>query len=850
MSCGTVGSNPTLSARMFRLVIFRGAFYIICVNEVIVLLIADVYINIPVKKISGSFGYLLPDALAFVEAGWRVLVPFGKGNTQYEGFVEAVNERDPSYLAELGYELKEIIAAADEEAWFPPALVTAAKQLADFYLCSPGEIMRLFMPGKSGLKITKLYRATENGHKALPSLSAEAKEVYLFLFAKGAQKFSFLAKIFSDTEESKLKKALGELEKNNCVEKFYDHRSRVGAIYEKFFEAAESVTGELLNALRRKPAQAKIMELLAGGGKTAGELKAAGISGATLAAIAKTELVRVTRRRLIRNSYAGSSAVSANFSPTPEQAAALEKLTAALDRRTYGGFLLYGVTGSGKTFVYMEAAAKTIAAGRRVLVLVPEIALTGQVVESFKGRFGDAIVVIHSNLSVAERNDAIYRVRLRGADIIIGARSALFTPADDLGLIIMDEEQDGSYKQDESPRYHAKVVAKKLAETYGAVLLLGSATPSLESYHYAQTGELTLLKLSKRVGERPLPTVNFVDMREEFHFGNRHIISRALRDLISQTLAAKEQMIIMLNRRGYSTFVMCRSCGEVLKCAECTLPLTYHQDRRGDRRLLCHHCDLMVPIPDVCPACGSRYIKYFGSGTEKLELELAETFPAAKVLRMDRDTTKGKLAHQEILNKFRNENYDILLGTQMVAKGHDIPGVTAVGILSSDSGLNLPDFRAAERTFMLITQTAGRAGRGEKPGTVLVQCYNPSHYAVKNGLRQDYDGFYAEEIEYRRQLCYPPFSRLIKLTFQHDKEETARELAENFIDKFRRAFEGGSLPVILGPSPAIISRWQNKYRFVALIKAADLAPVCGFLREENLHLDENAIIDIDPLNTI
>ena len=399
-----------------------------------------------------------------------------------------------------------------------------------------------------------------------------------------------------------------------------------------------------------------------------------------------------------------------------------------------------------------------------------------------------------------------------------------------------------SYKQDESPRYHARVVAEILARRHGAVLVLGSATPSLESYARTQAGVLTLLTMPERIGSQPLPQVRAVDMREELRRGRRTIISLALRELLTETLARREQAIIMLNRRGYSTFVMCRSCGAVITCAECSLPLVYH----ANGALVCHHCDLRAAVPETCPKCGSRYIKYFGSGTEKLEEELGQLLPTARLVRMDRDTTGRKLAHTEILSQFRRRDFDILLGTQMVAKGHDLPGVQSVGIISADASLNLPDFRAAERCFMLITQTAGRAGRHGARGEVIVQTYNPEHYAVRAALRQDYGAFYAREIELRRELFYPPFSRLVKLLFHDPNRERAWGEANAFVTAFRSAFAAEQGCMAIGPSPALIERERGRYRFVVLIKTAALADVQEYLRAHDIHLRDDVAIDIDP----
>ncbi|MBQ9479797.1 MAG: primosomal protein N', partial [Selenomonadaceae bacterium] len=408
----------------------------------------------------------------------------------------------------------------------------------------------------------------------------------------------------------------------------------------------------------------------------------------------------------------------------------------------------------------------------------------------------------------------------------------------------IDEEQDHSYKQDHAPHYHARVVAEQFARLHGAPLVLGSATPSLESYHRALNGELELLRLSRRIDDRPLPTVECVDMRSELKARNRSVLSRALLDLLKETLERGEQAILLLNRRGYSTFVMCRACGLVVKCPECSLPLVYHDDGR----LRCHRCEIECAPPKVCPACGSRYIKYFGSGTQKLEEVLKAELPTARILRMDRDTTTRRFSHQRILDQFRAHEADILFGTQMVAKGHDIAGVTAAGILSADASLNMPDFRSSETCFMLITQAAGRAGRSDRAGRVIVQAYNVEHAAVVFGCRQDYEGFFESELPKREELFYPPFSRLIKLLIVgRDKALTksrAAEIAEQFRAEFARSEERSE---IMGPTSAMISCWKGVHRFVLLIKTTELDRVRGFLRSHALHQRDDITIDIDPI---
>ena len=823
------------------------------------MLTAQVFVNVPVKSIAKPYTYRVPDTLVQVGAGWRVLVPFG--GRKVEGFVVSVAEKSAAELA--GIKLKDILACVDEEAWFTPVLLEAARWLADFYLCSLAEIMRLFMPGKSGVKITVEYVADESQENHVLLGMASYRRLYDYVAENGPVRRAALRKALPELADE-LPAMLEKLTGYHVLIKEYAAEKRDAALYERYVVLKEALTPERESGFSRRRAQLALWRYLTAHDGTASlkELESEGIHAEAAKKLAAAGIVVIRRRRVLRDSYAGAARVHEPRTLTQEQQQAVAAVRPSMAAGEYHGFLLYGVTGSGKTQVYIELARLVRERGRKVIVLVPEIALTGQLVRAFQSYFAGDIIVMHSRLTLAERNDAVIRVRRGEAGIIIGARSALFTPADDVGLIILDEEQDMSYKQDESPRYHARVVAEELAHLHHAVLLLGSATPSLETYHRARTGELTLLTMRHRVGDIPLPEVSCVDMRQELRMGNRHIISRPLENLIRKTIAAHEQLIIMLNRRGYSTFVMCRSCGEVIHCPDCGMPLVYHETKHGGKLLLCHHCDIRQPVPDICPKCGSRYIKYFGSGTEKLEQELRSLVPEARIERMDRDTTSGKFAHQEILGRFRRGAFDILLGTQMVAKGHDIPNVTAVGIISADASLNRPDFRAAERCFMLITQTAGRAGRhtaGGERGHVLVQTYNTEHYAVQCGIHQDYEGFYQKEIALRKAMGYPPFTRLIKLLFQSTDETAAKQSALAFVQAFQQRYPGGvSTPLgtppktntVIGPAPALIACFRGTYRFVVLIKALDLEDVRKFLREQGLHLRTDVAIDIDPITVM
>ena len=615
---------------------------------------------------------------------------------------------------------------------------------------------------------------------------------------------------------------------------------KISARFEKIIAPLVEITDELLASMKKKSAQVRVLERL-----RAGEIPSAEFNRALIKKMLDAGLIIERGRRVIRDSYASINPSEKPIELTLDQRRAIDAVEQFIVERKHRGFLLYGVTGSGKTQVYIELTERVRRFGRRAVILVPEIALTGQIVFEFKRRFKD-VIVIHSRLSIAERSDAFDKIRSGEAGVVIGARSALFTPIDDVGLFVIDEEQDFSYKQNHAPHYHARIVAEEFAQLHDAPIVFGSATPSLETYYRASSGELTLLTLPTRIDDRSLPTVECVDMRKELKARNFSVLSRELLELLKTTLERDEQAILLLNRRGYSTFVMCRACGAVVKCEECSQPMVYH----ADGKLRCHRCEVERDPPSTCEQCGSKYIKYFGSGTQKLEQTLQSELPSARILRMDRDTTTKKFAHQKMLDQFREREFDILFGTQMVAKGHDIAGVTAVGILSADAGLNIPDFRSSELCFMLITQAAGRAGRAERAGHVIVQAYNPGHPAVVYGCRQDYEGFVASELPQREELFYPPFSRLIKLLIVGKDETKARLRAQEIVDEFRADFESRARTEILGPTAAMISRLQDMYRFVILIKTNEADRVRSYLRRRELHCRGDVTIDIDPIEIL
>lgn len=799
--------------------------------------IADVYVNIPVKSIAKAYSYRIPESFSFLAPGWRVLVPFGGRHA--EGFVAGVSESDDDR------ELKPILDLVDEEPWFNDKMLAAARWMSAFYLCSIAEAMRLFIPGKAGLKIRPVYENAADQSRAEPFLWDKPTErrAYRYIADNGP---TDAARLRKECGNEGLDQAIQYLLRRRLIARFYASKKNNVERFEDSFSPHPSFDETMLANFSRKPAQAKAMAMLLER-KTMSmrELKAEKVAAKTLQALVESGAAVKQTRRILRNSYETLNAGSGHFALNEEQSRALREITEAADQGREAKFLLHGITGSGKTQIYIEACKKIRSAGRQAVVLVPEIGLTSQIVKRFKQYFADDIIVMHSRLSLSERNDAIARIRQNEAGIVIGARSAIFTPLERIGLIVVDEAHDASYKQEEAPRYHALDAAEKLAEIHRAVLILGSATPSVETYAAAKAGKFALLSLERRVGDVPLPRAKAVDLREEMRLGRRNVISDALKRLIDETIEKGEQMIILLNRRGFSTFVLCRSCGHVVACKECTLPMVYHQSGK----LHCHYCDIRQDAPDVCPACESRYIKYFGTGTERLEQELARMFPAARVVRMDRDTTGGKFAHAKILDDFAKKRYDILLGTQMVAKGHDIPNVTAVGIISADSSLNIPDFRSAERCFALITQAAGRAGRGSVPGKVVVQSYQPEHYAVAAALSHDYAAFYRHEIEFRRQLCYPPFSELIKLVVQNADEAAARAKAERICAAFRRRFADGAHQIV-GPATPMIAYLRGAHRVNLIIKTKNAEEVKAFLCENQIHLRDDVLIDVHPLNVM
>jgi len=543
----------------------------------------------------------------------------------------------------------------------------------------------------------------------------------------------------------------------------------------------------------------------------------ASVNVSTVTSLEKKGTLKITNEAVRRDPFSDSALTKPeDYRLTAQQAAVLDKIEAALSTKSYAAFLLHGVTGSGKTEVYIRAMRKTLELGRSAMMLVPEIALTPVFSNRLRSHFGDQVAIFHSSLQRGERFDEWTRVRNGEARIVIGTRSAVFAPIANLGLIVVDEEHESSYRQQDSPYYSGRDTAIVRAQKESAIVILGSATPSLESFQNARNGKYEYLQLPERIGARPMAAARIIDMRNVFaEHGKPQVFSDELVEAIQQTHERAEQSIILLNRRGYSSFVLCRSCGETIQCPNCDVTLTYH---RAERVMLCHYCNHSQRAPGACPACDKKYIYYVGEGTEKLEELLKERFPALRIARIDRDTTARRRRFEKILFDFSRGEIDMLVGTQMLAKGHDFPNVTLVGVVSVDAGLALADFRAAERTFQLITQVAGRAGRGDRPGQVLIQTYHPYHYALRHACAQDYEKFYDEEIVYRQNHSYPPFVALASILVhatdlarvRSEALEIRRELDKANSDRTCR---------ILGPAPAPLARLKGEHRFQLLIKS-------------------------------
>ena len=758
--------------------------------------IAKIIVDVPLMQTDQPYSYKVPEEFVdMLEVGMRVHVPFGKGNRLIQGIVLGIEKE--AYAEVANEDLKEIVEVLDFSPVLTEEQLWLAEELRKSVFSYKISILKAMLPGFLNSSYDKILYPLEG-------LSQEDKE-RLF----GSQEslaFSSLD-LKKQAEMMRLtRKGLLKLEYQAVDQKKVKTQSWVQVNLDKLEKLEISNRAkkklELRDYLFTHPESVPLADLLKYYSR---EQVNFFVEQGALTILQK----EVQRSATYFEGIESNQALELN----PEQKQACEAVVGAIGKK-HPPFLLQGITGSGKTEVYLQIIQGALDMGKTAIVLVPEISLTPQMTERFIARFGEQVAILHSGLSNGEKYDEWRKVERGDAQVVVGARSAIFAPLKNLGVIIIDEEHEASYKQDSNPRYHARDVALLRAQYNQAALVLGSATPSLESRARAGKGVYQHLRLTQRANPlASIPEVQLIDFRDYIGQNETSNFTPPLIEAIQDRLDKKEQVVLMLNRRGYSSFVMCRECGTVDTCPNCDISLTLHMDTKT---MNCHYCGFSKEIPHVCPNCQSHSIRYYGTGTQKAYDELAELFPQARILRMDVDTTRKKGSHQALLEQFGNGEADILLGTQMIAKGLDFPNVTLVGVLNADTALNLPDFRSSERTFQLLTQVAGRAGRAEKAGQVLIQSYNPQHYAIRFAKDQDYEGFYAYEMGIRRQLGYPPYYFTIGITLSHKKEEEVLRRAYQVMEILRSGLSDAS--VILGPTPKPIARTHNLYHYQILIK--------------------------------
>jgi primosomal protein N' (replication factor Y) (superfamily II helicase) len=810
----------------------------------------DVALPVPLDMV---FTYRVP-AEATPVVGGRVLVPFRQ--QRLTGIVVELHDRQPSVKTKLIFSVLDVAPVLDQQ------LLRLGRWIADYYLAPLGEVFRTMLPLNAEFKRGIAYRITAEGNMALhragvsgssarsrrtPEEQAAEFRVLDYLAAQEPAPGETI-----QVREESLRSAtrVSKLILSGMVRKMWLVREDVSAVRDATrtvkIAQLKSAEGKLNDNQRRL-----VETLAASGGRTLVEtLQVLDVPRTTLSTLVKRGLVEIieeTAAFAVSSTKPRTSPFAFDFNAA--QQAALNRLREAVDARKFSGILLHGVTGSGKTAVYLAGMRAVLEAGRSAILLVPEIGLTPAVAADLHQIFGDEVAILHSALSDKERAQQWHRIKSGDARMVVGTRSAVFAPVSDLALIIVDEEHDSSYKQEETPRYHARDIAVVRAKMANAVVVLGSATPSLESYFNAKKNKYALVELPDRVEQRPLPEVEIIDMRQEFQeTGHEQVISRKLAAEITERFARKEQVMVLLNRRGYSPVVLCRTCGKTLECQNCAIALTHH---KREHKMICHYCGYTAPVPKACVHCGSEYVYFLGTGSEKLEELLHGMFPQARIARLDRDTVRGHEDFERILNALSEGELDLLVGTQMIAKGHDIHGVTLVGVVGADSALGLPDFRAAERTFQLLTQVAGRAGRGQSPGKVILQTYFQDHYAVQYAAHHDFTGFYEKELRFRSWMHYPPYSALANVLIRSDKLEEALQWSGTLGKWFEQTRHEGVR--VLGPAAAPILRLKRDYRYHFVLKSPSREKLNTTLRAMLAYATQQkiprtqVIVDVDAL---
>ncbi len=818
-------------------------------------LYCEVIVELATRSLDRVLTYLVPDGLRdSVRVGSCVRVPLGK--QQVSGYVVGLTNRSPA-----GVTVRALLDKSADEELLDEAQVSLARWLADRYRSTLMEALRCFLPPGATRKPERTVELTDLGRTPGAGRSLEAAvnqaRVLAALVENDGRNVWELGRLFGGGKEgvSRAGAAVRALAAKGLVREV--RRLKRPAAGPKTRQVAYLSDSDhdwvaLLERLSsRAPRQAEALSsLLAADGDA---VPMADLPRDAVRALERDGLAHVAQERVLRapqtRGFGGESAHALDLNPA--QRVVVERVTDALSAGHGARLLLHGVTGSGKTEVYLQSIQAATEMGRSAIVLVPEISLTPQAVGRFRARFGDRLALLHSALSTGERFDEWMRIRSGEADIVVGARSAVFAPCRNLGIIVVDEEHERAYKQDSEPRYAAQVVAAQRAAREGAVLLMGSATPSVEAYYHATEGDggIELVHLPERIDDRPMPRIEIVDLRQEPRDSRHEAFSEKLVAALNECVEAGDQAIVFLNRRGFSTFVMCRDCGLSLQCPDCAVSLTYHHQ---SRRLRCHHCDRDEAVPERCPNCDGYDIGFHGMGTERVVDQLERAVPGARALRMDRDTTAQKNAYDKILRRFAAGEANVLVGTQMIAKGHDFPDVTLVGVLNADTGLNRPDFRAGEQTFQILTQVAGRAGRGNKDSRVIVQTFNPEHYAVTTACDHDYQSFISRELAYRRLNRYPPFAGLVRLVFSDEDEQRALDVARGCavtLQELGLAHQQGAVH-FMGPAEAPLHKLRGQFRYHLLLKGPDAEavrrPTDALIERLGDTGSTAVVVDIDP----
>ncbi len=810
----------------------------------------EVVFNLPLKE---AFTYTIPtELLGKARVGMRVLVPFGR--RKITGYIIHLTDKWDKPIT-----LKSITGLPDTEPIVNEEMLALTKWLGDYYQSSWGEAIRCALPAGLDDESREVFSVTEQGTMQGESLSKSALNILAYIQQQGSatlkQCQKALGKNFSTYTLSRLKQD-GFLEASQ--------QTRKSKVAYKFVKSVRPVSPlpdekEIEHLLKRSPKQKLVFDLIKQKEINLPELQTRiPKSQAALRSLKEKKLIDVFTKKKERDAFVPEGAMTQPFGPsmtfTPSQQAVFEKLNLAIKSEKFESFLLHGVTGSGKTEIYIRCIQRVLEMGKTAIMMVPEISLTPQTMERFRQRFGDRVAILHSGLSQTERYLEWKKILDGKVSITVGARSAVFAPFKNLGIVVIDEEHDGSYKQDSNPRYHARDTAVMRARSLNAIVIMGSATPSLESTQNTRLGKYQYLSLESRVGGRMLPLVSLVDMKDERKkFKNFAMLSGTLRSAIRDRLSRKEQVFLFLNRRGTARFVFCPDCGYVLECAHCSVTLTFHGK---EDHLLCHYCNFRAQMPGRCIECHGEVMRFSGFGTQKLEEEVKKSFPDAQVTRLDRDTTRGRGSFAAMHRNMNAGNIDILIGTQMITKGHDFPNVTLVGVVHADLSLNIPDFRSCERSFQLLTQVAGRAGRGQVPGKVIIQTNNPDHYMFEFVREHDVNAFHEKELKLRQQLNYPPFTRLVAIEIVSENERQGQSAAEKLGRTLNQQAISGV--EILGPSKAALYQIQNKFRWHVILRGQNMQALQGILAncQELNDLKSTSggkikiAIDVDPFNLL